>query len=376
MNLTVHNVYFCFSEVGCTISLRDGTPCKEVPAHTPTLFVAQQPDMVCSDPAAVVKEIPNGLQLLHGQMMKEQATWKLKYAKCVTVDDMLSVNADYKNDLTSDGTWVYPLTELQIAREAFKNAGLVGFEGELPKLSDGFGMFLSSNLTSFNIKLPMLESGQSMFQNSPITYFDSDLPEMWLGAHMFYRAKLTSFNTKLPKLNNAGFMFGKNSGLSSFNAELPKLSLGDSMFNECIFNKESALRILNSIPAYSSGSHPLTIGIHVDHKYDPEVNLALKKADINYEPTVELPEEVTEGKGWTIAVQWNGTPTSTASTMAMGQLVYAKVSTHELPDGTNEQYLDWGHYVTDWEARGYEQFRSLSSAYRYFNLPEEDLTNN
>ena len=64
MNLTVHNVYFCFSEVGCTISLRDGTLCKEVPAHTPTLFVAQQPDMVCSDPAAVVKEIPNGLQLL------------------------------------------------------------------------------------------------------------------------------------------------------------------------------------------------------------------------------------------------------------------------------------------------------------------------
>lgn len=101
------------------------------------------------------------------------------------------------------------------------------------------------------------------------------------------------------------------------------------------------------------------------------MNLALKKADINYVPEVELPEEVTEGKGWTLTVQWNDTQTAQASTMAAGSLIYAKVGEHELPDGTTERYLDWGHYVTDWEARGYEQFRSLESAYEYFGLSEE-----
>lgn len=131
------------------------------------------------------------------------------------------------------------------------------------------------------------------------------------------------------------------------------------MFSNTQLDKKSALNVLTSIPAYTSGTHNLTIGIHVDHKTDEEVLAAIANA---------------EAKGWTLFVQWNGTPTSTASTMAMGQLIYAKVGEMERPDGTTEQYLDWGHYVTNPE--GYETFRSLASAYRYFGIPmpEETLT--
>ena len=50
----------------------------------------------------------------------------------------------------------------------------------------------------------------------------------------------------------------------------------------------------------------------------------------------------------------------------------------ELPDGTTEQFLDWGHYVTD--PTGYEEFASVEEAREYYGLPgenieEEELTN-
>jgi hypothetical protein len=71
-------------------------------------------------------------------------------------------------------------------------------------------------------------------------------------------------------------------------------------------------------------------------------------------------------------VQWNGTPTAQASTFAMGSLIYAREEERELPDCTMDRFLDWGHYVTNWEERGYEQFRSVEAAREYYGLPAED----
>lgn len=97
----------------------------------------------------------------------------------------------------------------------------------------------------------------------------------------------------------------------------PNLSQGTEMFSICRLDKKSTISILESLPTYTSGSHPITIGIHVDHKYDPEVNVALKKCQNSYITPIEelgatLPEEITTDKGWTIAVQWNGTATDNA----------------------------------------------------------------
>jgi hypothetical protein len=95
---------------------------------------------------------------------------------------------------------------------------------------------------------------------------------------------------------------------------LPKLSIGTNMFHSCILDKPSTLSVLNSLPTYTSGTHNFCIGIDTHLQYDPEINLALKKVDINYEPTCSLPideetgEEtvVTSGKGWNLTVEWNG----------------------------------------------------------------------
>ena len=123
------------------------------------------------------------------------------------------------------------------------------------------------------------------------------------------------------------------------------------MFASTKLNKASALRVLSSIPAHTTGTHKLTIGIHVDFKTDEEVLAAISAA---------------ESKKWTMTVQWNGTAgTSAASTYSMrGELIYARVV-----EENGERMLDWGHYVTD--ETGYETFRSIEAAREYFGIEEE-----
>ena len=121
-------------------------------------------------------------------------------------------------------------------------------------------------------------------------------------------------------------------------------------------NKESTVRLLNSFPTYDDGeTRNFTLGIHVDHQYDEEVLAAIANA---------------EAKGWTLTVRWNGTLTSSASTFAMRTLIYANVGEMQLPDGTTEKFLDWGHYVTNPE--DYQEFSSLEDAREYFGISEEN----
>jgi hypothetical protein len=346
MNLTVHNVYFCFSEVGCTISLRDGTPCKEVPAHTPTLFVAQQPDMVCSDPAAVVKEIPNGLQLLHGQMMKEQSAGKLKYAACVTVDDMRAVNPDYKNDLTSDGEWVYPLPKLVniggYQSSLFHNAkNLKKATLVLPKATNiSYLFFGCTELEEAYVVAPSANNATHILQdttNRPSLKFKVVLENIENLDNFLWNFKQENLELHAPKMTSGDFV-GPGWGGSEL-------------------NKKSALSVFSNVSADAPGSRRLRIGIHIDLQNDDEVLAAIANA---------------EAKGWALTVQWNGTPTAQAATTygLRKPPIYARVS--ELENG--ERFVDWGHYVTD--PTGYEEFRSVAAAREYFGLPAEDLINN
>ena len=149
--------------------------------------------------------------------------------------------------------------------------------------------------------------------------------------------------------------------MKSFESTLSALETGSLMFYMSQLNKDSALRILNSIPSYTSGSHPLAIGINVDLQNDEDVLAAISNA---------------EAKGWKLTVQWNpGGPTYTtpeATTFGLrGPIIYAKVGEMERLDGTTEKYLDWGHYVTD--ETGYETFQSLESAYEYFGLEMSEV---
>lgn len=113
----------------------------------------------------------------------------------------------------------------------------------------------------------------------------------------------TSFS--LPSLTSANRMFGTN-----YNGE--GYGVGSKL------DKPSTLKLCNALPTHTDGAeHLITIGIHIDHKYDPEVNLALKRVCKSYTTPIEeygssLGTTVTGDKGWTLTIQWNGTATENA----------------------------------------------------------------
>lgn len=285
-----------------------------------------------------------------------------KYAECTTATDMESVNADYKNDLTADGEWIYPLPELQDA---------------------SFLMRYADNLRVWRVDLPKATKMARAFSDCPNLL----LVEGKFSACTNVEYMCTSgggagfvFRAAMPKLKNALRAFTASGNLvrveSDFTAitsgfqtatyanaltywasALPNLGDGTVMFYGCQLDKESTLRVVNSLRAYTSGSHSITMGIHIDHQTDEEVLSAIAEA---------------ETKGWTLTVQWNGTPTAAAaSTFGLRRMpVYAKLGTLDRPDGTTEQVIDWGHYVTNWEANGYQEFASVEEAKEYFNIKE------
>lgn len=235
-----------------------------------------------------------------------------KYAKCTSTAAMTTVNPDWRNDLTSDGEWWYNLTSLK-----------------------AYGVF----------------SG-----NKKITVFNADLCNDYHSVYMMF-AGCTSLREVHGDFSNFRSAMGMCNGcvnLSVFTPVMPLLPTHydgpDWVFDGCILNKQSVLSFLGALPA---ANRRLGMGIHIDHKYDEEVLAAIARMEAN---------------GWTMMIQWNGTQTAQASTFNMGTLIYAKVGERELPDGTTEQFLDWCHYTTDTD--GYEQFRSLESAYEYFGLEE------
>lgn len=134
----------------------------------------------------------------------------------------------------------------------------------------------------------------------------------------------TWFQTKdnMEKLTTANGAFYNQTYLSDLYPDyesfsLPALSTASNMFYGCILNATSIKKLSDALPVWESGSHPITIGCHIDHKYDPEVNVALKKLSSDYITPIEelgftLPEEITSFKGWTLTVQWNGTATENA----------------------------------------------------------------
>lgn len=253
-----------------------------------------------------------------------------KYAKCESVLDIYAVdpenNAQGKDlyphfttyDLTSDGEWVYPLPNL-------KSSG---------NDDDGYIFGINNKLTKLHIYAPKCTR--------------------WVcGAQVCSKLEIVEGN--LESVTDAYYGFTSNSKLKSCTLRFPKLRGNNlNMFRDCILDKPSAVGILDSLPAYTYGSHKLTIGIHVDHKTDEGVLAAIANA---------------EAKGWTLSVIWNGTPTSGISTTDLEE-IWCKVTESEHGEYVNENgnrcTLDWGHYVTD--TSEYKLFYSLVEAEQYFKL--------
>lgn len=278
-----------------------------------------------------------------------------KYALCTNATELCSVEPEkvvienygfgkavYTTDFTSDGQFGYPIPKMV----SLNTSGLGG------------SVFAKTPAEIFRISAPALVNGGRCIRliMSKEIYLDAPNVNSFAESQVSKVEKIWCNSEKIVNLFGAF----ESPYLREVQIVFPVLNTGKKGFNKAILNKESALRILNSIPEWSDGNtHELTIGIHVDHKQDEEVLAAIANA---------------ESKGWTMTVQWNGTPTAQANvTYGLRKPpIYAKVGEIELPDGTTERVLDWGHYVTD--PTGYEEFRSVEAAREYFSLPDEPLT--
>lgn len=225
---------------------------------------------------------------------------------------------------------------------------LSNFSSDLSSLTSGVTMFISAPLKSWNTKLPNLTNAMHMFQGNLLIKFAEDLPKLTWGVHMFRGCVLVKFR-----------------------GVLPSLSSGDGMFYGCKLDPRSILCIVSSVPIWTSGSHPLTIGCGCSNDDESKDVYA---QEIGYESFTALNDAFT-AKGWTVTWQFNG-PAAANYSLRNPRLepkkVFAKINeinedVATYTDGEKFYDLDWGHVVND---DSYEEFESFEAALEHFNLRE------
>lgn len=303
-----------------------------------------------------------------------------KYANCTDVADMKAVNPNYQKDLTSDGEWVYPLTNLKNANDLFRRGGpYKKIDLFLPNATNCRYLLAWDTCDDITLDLPKLSATDNMLRDATINVLKIKIPKTLTSIYQMmsgYGAAEIYGNFEHVKYAEFAFNRLNHKILRVLDSDWSSLSYGKDMFERSTIHKDVALRVLTTIPSYTSGNHPLTMGIHVDHKTDEEVLSAIDAAT---------------AKGWTLTVQWNGTPTSGVSTLDLDD-IYAKVN---VLDDEHAQYgeysdengnrcsLDWGHIITSPDGKTPEEmdyvcFYSLYEAEEYFNLtkveadPSED----
>lgn len=295
-------------------------------------------------------------------------TFIYKYAHAETTSDLDIIN-EYRNEVPPEKEhFDFPLDNLENGRQAFSGlfSSIITFN--CPKLKEAFafnyqqgahGYYMPTFVKKVTFNAPQLTNASACFQGSNgMTEFVGDLSSLKY-ANSFFNScnKLKNIDINLPNLED-GALFFHMIPLETINLQTPKLSNGQSMFSRSLLDKNSTLTFVNSLPQHLSGSHPLTIGIHIDHRYDPEVNVALKKLQNSYITPIEelgasLPEEITIDKGWTIDIYWNGNATESEIIIDDSSLEYSTVALPEnytrclylQSDGT--QYIDTEYIPTD-----------------------------
>ena len=365
--------YSVNSVSGCTVSV-GGTTLVTIPANVQTTFIAPDDAVLLSDNNAIIVEVTGaGADVVAGGSGGEPEGIYVAYGADGSV---ISCNL---TGLTSGDYMFYHRT------------GLTSFDSDLSSVTNGRYMFYQCTaLTSFDSDLSSLTNGSNMFyQCTALTSFDSDLSSLTNGYYMFCDCtNLTSFNSDLSSLYEANRMFYQCTALTSFNSDLSSLTIGDNMFYQCtaltsftsdlsslsggsgmfsktILDKESALRVLNTIPTHTSTRY-LAIGIHIDYQADEEVLAAIAAAKY---------------RGWTVTTQWNGTATASAFALrpTPAPPIYVKSVQEEhgeYVDSNNVRYMiDWGHEIHSPDDKtpeelGYTLFDSLEAALTEWGLTE------
>ena len=317
-----------------------------------------------------------------------------KYADCATVDDMKLINENYKEDLTTDGEWVYPLPnctklsggwgsgpfssaknlkkwhipllECTSLSSAFDSTSLMDVDLYAPKCTSLYFSFGGTNITGFNCKIDAKQvtdisytfTASKGIKNIEI-YVERPGYANGFANNAINLMKVSGYISG-DGIIEAMYMYENDKNLKTILPDrFPILQKGERLALGCQLTKECAKSILDSIPSYDDGSvHNIGLGIHIDHQTDEEMLAAIENA---------------ETKGWTTTIQWNGVASAqTASTFGLRKpMIYAKVVDSQLPNGEPKQDLEWGHYVTNWEENGYQEFSSLDEAYEHFGIEPE-----
>lgn len=204
----------------------------------------------------------------------------------------------------------------------------------------------------FSIKAPKASSADNLLQQSEAinadTKFELYLPKVLTAGNLFAAMggdKTKTLYVYMPNVENlnGAFQFRKletiiypidkdgncawenNTEIIGYDyVKFPKCNALFNAFIGATLNKDTSLSILNSLQTSTStpvegsyGKWYVNIGIHIDHKYDPEINIALKKVSNAYITPIEeygatLPENISTDKGWSLTVEWNGTKTANA----------------------------------------------------------------
>jgi hypothetical protein len=212
-----------------------------------------------------------------------------KYAHCETDNDMMVVNPDgvfiYTNwygrtsrvrDLTVDGDFSYVLPNLK--------------KITVNSLGEGFFALVYSDY--FKKDMPNLTGAHRLAKNCQSRIIDFSMEKVVDISLCFANCNnLEQLILYAPNATNHNLLCDGCTKLTTFNGDLSKSTTLNNAFNKCNLNKKSTILILNSVPSYTSGTHPLTIGICGDLSGDEEILEAITNA---------------KNKGWTITTQWNG----------------------------------------------------------------------
>ncbi len=299
-----------------------------------------------------------------------------KYVDCVTAEDMAAVNPEYKTDLTIEGAWEYPVTSIVNASSLFADSPMKKFSVTLPNTVSNYeDTFLNSGLEgAVELNVYAGDGAMRTYANRTYGVIERKITSAKINFYggrcychsCFHVGWSSAYDTNLesveilthfeaPSNMNWDGICDNCRGLKRFSTNIEgKVRYLGNGFNGCQLDKDSVLCVEKMLMTTVT-SHQTVLGIHVDWKNDPEVLEAIDK----------IKTRVTN-----VYVQWNGTPT--VSTFSLRQPpVYAKMDIIEDEDGTPRDRLLWGHYVSDWEAAGCQEFASLEEAYEHFNLEQE-----
>ena len=245
------------------------------------------------------------------------------------------------------------------------NRTMTSWKNPLPNvkhLANSFSIYTTDvgQLTSFEVPLPNVTNGNQVFQN---------------------RSELTEIKYPIDEDGNCIHESGKEQATDEegnllYNyLTLPKLSTATNMFNNCRLDRPTTISILSSLPAYTSGTHELTMGTHIDNKAEAETEGTELHTLIN---------TTVPNKGWTLTMQYNGTLSTGIATLDLDP-IYAKIEENEYGmyknDETGKCYdLTWGNIIKSPDGKspiemGYEECYSIDEIIEKYNLryiePEE-----